>query len=116
MRSRVSRSTPTRHYENNNQFNMNEQDLELKLKPLKQELSLFQLNTLKKLGELEAQLKSHSHPIVVNEAMEKRVNVLEKEQVNLRDYANEELKAIWEQIKPSPHDVNKPKSLWKFWR
>ena|SRR3990167_11370800 len=59
--------------------------------------------------------KSHSHPVAVDEALEKRMKVLEKEQVNLRDYVNEELKALWEQIKPSPHE-RKPKSFWEFWR
>src|SRR3990167_10268528 len=103
---------------------MNEQDLQLALKPLKQELALFQLNTLDKLGNLEAALKSHPHPaIVINEMMEKkmdsvmeiilklvdRVKVLE-EINNRRNLADAE--ALARHLEPL---VRRPKSLWEFW-
>ena len=104
---------------------MNESDIELKLKPIKQELSLFQLNALDKLGKLEAQLKSHSHPIAVDEVLAERLDSVIQAIFKVADRVKEleEVRSsldvmykAWLESSVEEGLKERRKSFWRFWK
>ena len=79
------------------------------LEAVAQELSLFQLNSLKRLDEIEKRIKGLEELVKRCAYLEERVKVLEDS--HIRQIA---LNATF--VTKGPAEVKKPKTFWDLWR